>query len=207
MGRPWEVAVAIASHPLLVMAAATPNSGGSSREMAVSPASYDRWRGAGWRVQKPLTWKCVPPARWCWRARSPGRGAARCCPSATTWAFYGGVEAFTFVRFPVVTSGVTRCFSSTPQRPSRRHDEAMRERAVALNPDLTRRFLTQADPRRSVDFFLPMERAEATSWAVIAIDKAYPGQAKRAAMASGAPLPVHLHSSSWWWSTASINIS
>ena len=74
-------------------------------------------------------------------------------------------------------------FSGRPPK-----EEAML--AIALNRIYTP-ILRQQIPEIT-DFFLPME-ALSYKLAVISIDKAYPGQAKRAAMAFWSAPPHHLH--------------
>jgi 4-hydroxy-3-polyprenylbenzoate decarboxylase len=97
--------------------------------------------------------------------------------------FYGGIEASPLVRFHCITHRRNPIFLTTfSGRPPK--EEAML--AIALNRIYTP-ILRQQIPE-IVDFFLPME-ALSYKLAVIAIDKAYPGQARRAAMAFWSALP------------------
>ena len=97
--------------------------------------------------------------------------------------FYGGVESSPLVRFHCVTQRRDPIFLTTfSGRPPK--EEAML--AIALNRIYTPILRQQVS--EIVDFFLPME-ALSYKLAVIAIDKSYPGQAKRAAMAFWSALP------------------
>jgi 4-hydroxy-3-polyprenylbenzoate decarboxylase len=97
--------------------------------------------------------------------------------------FYGGVEASPLVRIHCVTQRRQPIYFTTfSGRPPK--EDAML--AIALNRIYTP-ILRQQIPE-IVDFFLPMEGLS-YKLAVIAIDKAYPGQAKRAAMAFWSALP------------------
>ena len=104
-------------------------------------------------------------------------------PFGDHMGFYGGVEASPLVRFHCVTQRRNPVFLTTfSGRPPK--EDAML--AIALNRIYTP-ILRQQIPE-IVDFFLPMEGLS-YKLAVIAIDKAYPGQAKRAAMAFWSALP------------------
>jgi 4-hydroxy-3-polyprenylbenzoate decarboxylase len=97
--------------------------------------------------------------------------------------FYGGVEDSPLVRFHCMTQRRSPIFLTTfSGRPPK--EEAML--AIALNRIYTPILRQQIPEIR--DFFLPME-ALSYKLAVISIDKAYPGQAKRAAMAFWSALP------------------
>jgi len=97
--------------------------------------------------------------------------------------FYGGVEDSPLVRIQCITQRRNPIYFTTfSGRPPK--EDAML--AIALNRIYTP-ILRQQIPE-IVDFFLPMEGLS-YKLAVIAIDKAYPGQAKRAAMAFWTALP------------------
>jgi 4-hydroxy-3-polyprenylbenzoate decarboxylase len=97
--------------------------------------------------------------------------------------FYGGAEDSPLVRIHCITQRRDPLFLTTfSGRPPK--EEAML--AIALNRIYTP-ILRQQIPE-IVDFFLPMEGLS-YKLAVIAIDKAYPGQARRAAMAFWSALP------------------
>jgi 4-hydroxy-3-polyprenylbenzoate decarboxylase len=104
-------------------------------------------------------------------------------PFGDHMGFYGGVEASPLVRFHCVTHRrepiLLTTFSGRPPK-----EEAML--AIALNRLYTP-ILRQQIPE-IVDFFLPME-ALSYKLAILSIDKAYPGQARRAAMAFWSALP------------------
>jgi 4-hydroxy-3-polyprenylbenzoate decarboxylase len=97
--------------------------------------------------------------------------------------FYGGVEDSPLVRIQCISQRRNPIYFTTfSGRPPK--EDAML--AIALNRIYTP-ILRQQIPE-IVDFFLPMEGLS-YKLAVIAIDKAYPGQAKRAAMAFWTALP------------------
>ena len=97
--------------------------------------------------------------------------------------FYGGVEDSPLVRIQCVTQRRNPIYFTTfSGRPPK--EDAML--AIALNRIYTP-ILRQQIPE-IVDFFLPMEGLS-YKLAVIAIDKAYPGQARRAALAFWSALP------------------
>ncbi|MEB3322587.1 MAG: UbiD family decarboxylase [Synechococcaceae cyanobacterium] len=180
LGRPLEVAVAIGVHPLLVLAAATP-----------IPVQLSEWlfaglyAGEGVRLAKCRTLDLQVPAHSevvLEGTISPGEEAAD-GPFGDHMGFYGGVEASPLVRFHCLTHRRDPVFLTTfSGRPPK--EEAML--AIALNRIYTP-ILRQQIPE-IVDFFLPME-ALSYKLAVLAIDKAYPGQARRAAMAFWSVLP------------------
>lgn len=180
LGRPLEVAVAIGVHPLLVMAAATP-----------IPVQLSEWlfagiyAGEGVRLAKCKTVDLEVPSHSevvLEGTISPGEERPD-GPFGDHMGFYGGVEASPLVRFQCVTQRKNPVFLTTfSGRPPK--EEAML--AIALNRIYTP-ILRQQIPE-IVDFFLPMEGLS-YKLAVIAIDKAYPGQAKRASMAFWSALP------------------
>jgi 4-hydroxy-3-polyprenylbenzoate decarboxylase len=104
-------------------------------------------------------------------------------PFGDHMGFYGGVEDSPLVRFQCVTQRRDPVYFTTfSGRPPK--EDAML--AIALNRIYTP-ILRQQIPEIA-DFFLPMEGLS-YKLAVIAIDKAYPGQARRAAMAFWSALP------------------
>ena len=180
MGKKLEIAIAIGVHPLLVMAAATP-----------IPVQLSEWLfaglygGEGVRLARCKTLDLDVPSHSevvLEGTITPGEELAD-GPFGDHMGFYGGVEASPLVRFHCVTHRRDPVFLTTfSGRPPK--EEAML--AIALNRIYTP-ILRQQIPE-IVDFFLPME-ALSYKLAVIAIDKAYPGQAKRAAMAFWSALP------------------
>ena len=180
LGKPLEVAVAIGVHPLLVMAAATP-----------IPVQLSEWlfagiyAGEGVRLARCKTVNLEVPSHSevvLEGTITPGELGPD-GPCGDHMGFYGGEEASPLVRFHCVTQRRKPVFLTTfSGRPPK--EEAML--AIALNRLYTP-ILRQQIPE-IVDFFLPMEGLS-YKLAVLAIDKAYPGQAKRAAMAFWSALP------------------
>ncbi|QNI73246.1 UbiD family decarboxylase [Synechococcus sp. NOUM97013] len=180
MGKKLEVAVAIGVHPLLVMAAATP-----------IPVQLSEWlfagiyAGEGVRLSRCKTLDLKVPSHSevvLEGTITPGEVLPD-GPFGDHMGFYGGVEDSPLVRFHCMTQRRDPMFLTTfSGRPPK--EEAML--AIALNRIYTP-ILRQQIPEIK-DFFLPME-ALSYKLAVISIDKAYPGQAKRAAMAFWSALP------------------
>lgn len=180
MGKKLEVAIAIGVHPLLVMAAATP-----------IPVQMSEWlfaglyAGEGVRLCRCKTIDLMVPSHSeivLEGTITPGEELPD-GPCGDHMGFYGGVESSPLVRFQCITHRRHPIFSATfSGRPPK--EEAML--AIALNRIYTP-ILRQQIPE-IVDFFLPME-ALSYKLAVISIDKAYPGQARRAAMAFWSALP------------------
>jgi 4-hydroxy-3-polyprenylbenzoate decarboxylase len=180
LGKKLEVAVAIGVHPLLVMAAATP-----------IPVQLSEWlfaglyAGEGVRLATCKTLNLEVPSHSevvLEGTITPGEELPD-GPCGDHMGFYGGEELSPLVRFHCVTQRREPIFLTTfSGRPPK--EEAML--AIALNRIYTP-ILRQQIPE-IVDFFLPMEGLS-YKLAVIAIDKAYPGQAKRAAMAFWSALP------------------
>ena len=179
-GQPLEVAVALGVHPLLVLAAATP-----------IPVQLSEWlfaglyAGEGVRLAKCRTVNLEVPSHSevvLEGTITPGEELPD-GPFGDHMGFYGGIEASPLVRFHCITHRrdpvLLTTFSGRPPK-----EEAML--AIALNRIYTP-ILRQQIPE-IVDFFLPME-ALSYKLAVLAIDKAYPGQARRAAMAFWSALP------------------
>ncbi|MFM8525765.1 MAG: UbiD family decarboxylase, partial [Cyanobacteriota bacterium] len=180
MGKKLEIAIAIGVHPLLVMAAATP-----------IPVQLSEWLfagiygGEGVRLCRCRTLDLEVPAQSelvLEGTITPGEELAD-GPFGDHMGFYGGVEDSPLVRIQCVTQRRDPIYFTTfSGRPPK--EDAML--AIALNRIYTP-ILRQQIPE-IVDFFLPMEGLS-YKLAVIAIDKAYPGQAKRAAMAFWSALP------------------
>ncbi|QNI48676.1 UbiD family decarboxylase [Synechococcus sp. A15-60] len=180
MGKKLEVAVAIGVHPLLVMAAATP-----------IPVQLSEWlfagiyAGEGVRLSRCKTLDLKVPSHSevvLEGTITPGEVLPD-GPFGDHMGFYGGVEDSPLVRFHCMTQRRDPMFLTTfSGRPPK--EEAML--AIALNRIYTP-ILRQQIPEIK-DFFLPME-ALSYKLAVISIEKAYPGQAKRAAMAFWSALP------------------
>ncbi len=180
MGKKLEIAVAIGVHPLLVMAAATP-----------IPVQMSEWlfaglyAGRGVRLTRCKTVDLQVPSHSelvLEGTITPGEELAD-GPFGDHMGFYGGIENSPLIRFHCITHRKDPIFLTTfSGRPPK--EEAMM--AIALNRIYTP-ILRQQIPEIT-DFFLPME-ALSYKLAIISIDKAYPGQAKRAAMAFWSALP------------------
>jgi 4-hydroxy-3-polyprenylbenzoate decarboxylase len=197
MGQKLEVAIAIGVHPLLVMAAATP-----------IPVQLSEWlfaglyAGEGVRLTGCKTLDLQVPSHSevvLEGTITPGEEVAD-GPFGDHMGFYGGVEASPLVRFHCMTQRRNPIFLTTfSGRPPK--EEAML--AIALNRIYTPILRQQVS--EIVDFFLPME-ALSYKLAIIAIDKAYPGQAKRAAMAFWSALPQFTYTKFVVVVDASINV-
>ncbi len=180
LGKPLEIAIAIGVHPLLVLAAATP-----------IPVQLSEWlfaglyAGEGVRLARCKTVNLEVPSHSevvLEGTITPGEELAD-GPFGDHMGFYGGVEDSPLVRIQCVSQRRDPIYFTTfSGRPPK--EDAML--AIALNRIYTP-ILRQQIPE-IVDFFLPMEGLS-YKLAVIAIDKAYPGQAKRAAMAFWSALP------------------
>ena len=180
MGKKLEVAIAIGVHPLLVMAAATP-----------IPVHMSEWlfaglyAGEGVRLTKCKTIDLQVPSHSeviLEGTITPGE-EKKDGPFGDHMGFYGGIENSPLIRFHCMTHRKNPIFLTTfSGRPPK--EEAML--AIALNRIYTP--ILRKQVTEIVDFFLPME-ALSYKLAVISIDKSYPGQAKRAAMAFWSALP------------------
>jgi 4-hydroxy-3-polyprenylbenzoate decarboxylase len=180
-GQNLEVAVAIGVHPLVVLAAATP-----------LPIDMSEWLfaglygGSGLPLAKCKTVDLEVPADSEFVLEgtiTPGEVAID-GPAGDHMGYYGGVnEKAPLIRFNCLTHRQNpiymTAFSGRPPK-----EDAMM--AIALNRIYTP-ILRQQVPE-IIDFFLPME-ALSYKAAVISIDKTYPGQAKRAALAFWSALP------------------
>ncbi len=180
LGKKLEIAIAIGVHPLVVMAAATP-----------IPVQLSEWifaglyAGEGIRLTKCKTIDLQVPSHSeiiLEGTITPGEEMDD-GPFGDHMGFYGGIEKSPLIRFHCATQKKDPIFLTTfSGRPPK--EEAML--AIALNRIYTP-VLRQQIPEIN-DFFLPME-ALSYKLAIISIDKAYPGQAKRAAMAFWSALP------------------
>jgi 4-hydroxy-3-polyprenylbenzoate decarboxylase len=180
LGKPLEIAIAIGVHPLLVMAAATP-----------IPVQLSEWLfaglygGEGVRLAKCASVDLEVPSHSEMVLEGTISHGEQLPdgPFGDHMGFYGGIEDSPLVRIRCITHRRDpihlTTFSGRPPK-----EDAML--AIALNRIYTP-ILRQQVPE-IVDFFLPMEGLS-YKLAVIAIDKAYPGQARRAALAFWSALP------------------
>ncbi|WKT80378.1 UbiD family decarboxylase [Thermosynechococcus sp. PP45] len=179
-GKNLEVAVALGVHPLIIMAAATP-----------IPVDLSEWLfaglygGGGIHLAKCKTVDLEVPAHAEFVLEgtiTPGEVLPD-GPCGDHMGYYGGVEDSPVIHFHCLTHRRNPIYLTTfSGRPPK--EEAMI--ALALNRIYTP-ILRQQVPE-IVDFFLPME-ALSYKAAIISIDKAYPGQARRAALAFWSALP------------------
>jgi 4-hydroxy-3-polyprenylbenzoate decarboxylase len=181
MGKKLEVAVAIGVHPLLVMAAATP-----------IPVQLSEWlfagiyAGEGVRLAPCKTIDLQVPSHSevvLEGTITPGEVSPD-GPFGDHMGFYGGVEDSPLVRFHCMTQ---RRGSCVPHLPSAAVHRRRRRCWPSPSTGFTRRSCVSRFPRSPISSF----RWKRLSYklAVISIDKAYPGQAKRAAMAFWSALP------------------
>jgi len=179
-GKKLEVAIALGVDPLIIMAAATP-----------IPVDLSEWLfaglygGSGVNLARCKTVDLEVPADSEFVLEgtiTPGEVLPD-GPFGDHMGYYGGVEDSPLVRFQCMTHRKDQfyltTFSGLPPK-----EEAMM--AIALNRIYTPILRQQVS--EIVDFFLPME-ALSYKAAIISIDKAYPGQARRAALAFWSALP------------------
>ncbi len=180
-GQKLEVAVAVGMDPLLILAAATP-----------LPIDLSEWlfaglyAGSGIHLAKCKTLDLEIPAQSEFVLEgtiTPGETAPD-GPAGDHIGYYGPRnEAAPLIRFHALTHRrdpvYMTAFSGKPPK-----EDAMM--ALALNRVYTP-ILRQQVPE-IVDFFLPMEGLS-YKVAVLSIDKSYPGQARRAALAFWSALP------------------
>jgi 4-hydroxy-3-polyprenylbenzoate decarboxylase len=181
LGQPLEVAVAIGVDPLIILAAATP-----------LPIDLSEWlfaglyAGTGIQLAKCKTVDLEVPADSeivLEGTITPG-AVGKDGPAGDHMGYYGGVnEAAPLIHFHCLTHRKTPIYLTTFSGRPPKEDAMM---ALALNRIYTP-ILRQQVPE-IIDFFLPME-ALSYKAAVISIDKAYPGQARRAALAFWSALP------------------
>ncbi len=180
-GKKLEIAIALGVHPLIIMAAATP-----------IPVDLSEWLfaglygGSGVRLAKCKTIDLEVPAdseMVLEGTITPGETMLD-GPFGDHMGYYGPVTPDApLIRFSCVTHRKDPVYLTTfSGRPPK--EEAMI--AIALNRIYTPILRQQVS--EIVDFFLPME-ALSYKAAIISIDKAYPGQARRAAMAFWTALP------------------
>lgn len=179
-GKKLEIAIALGVDPLIIMAAATP-----------IPVDLSEWLfaglygGSGVKLAKCRTLDLEVPADSEFVLEgtiTPGEEAID-GPFGDHMGYYNQPKEGPVIHFNCVTHRRDPIYLTTfSGRPPK--EEAMM--AIALNRIYTP-ILRQQVPE-IVDFFLPME-ALSYKAAVIAIDKAYPGQARRAALAFWSALP------------------
>ncbi|HBB33358.1 MAG TPA: UbiD family decarboxylase [Cyanobacteria bacterium UBA8803] len=179
-GKKLEIAIALGVDPLIIMAAATP-----------IPVDLSEWLfaglygGSGVQLAKCKTLDLEVPADSEFVLEgtiTPGEMLPD-GPFGDHMGYYGGVEDSPLIRFHCMTHRQNPIYLTTfSGRPPK--EEAMM--AIALNRIYTP-ILRQQVPEIK-DFFLPME-ALSYKAAIISIDKAYPGQARRAALAFWSALP------------------
>lgn len=179
-GKKLEIAIALGVDPLIIMAAATP-----------IPVDLSEWLfaglygGSGVKLAKCKTVDLEVPADSEFVLEgtiTPGEMLPD-GPFGDHMGYYGGVENSPLVRFQCITQRKDPIYLTTfSGRPPK--EEAMM--AIALNRIYTP--ILRQQVAEIVDFFLPME-ALSYKAAIISIDKAYPGQARRAALAFWSALP------------------
>lgn len=179
-GKKLEIAIALGIDPLLVMAAATP-----------IPVDLSEWLfaglygGSGVKLAKCKTLDLEVPADAEFILEgtiTPGETMPD-GPFGDHMGYYGGVEDAPLIRFHCMTHRKDPIYLTTfSGRPPK--EEAML--AIALNRIYTPILREQVS--EIVDFFLPMESLSYKA-AIISIKKAYPGQARRAALAFWSALP------------------
>lgn len=179
-GQKLEVAIALGVDPLVILAAATP-----------IPVDLSEWLfaglygGGGINLAKCKTVDLEVPADSEFVLEgtiTPGEMLPD-GPFGDHMGYYGGVEDSPLIRFHCLTHRKNPIYLTTfSGRPPK--EEAMM--ALVLNRIYTPILRQQVS--EIVDFFLPME-ALSYKAAIISIDKAYPGQARRAALAFWSALP------------------
>jgi len=179
-GKKLEIAIALGVDPLIIMAAATP-----------IPVDLSEWLfaglygGSGVSLTRCKTLDLQVPADSEFVLEgtiTPGEVMSD-GPFGDHMGYYGGAEDSPLIRFHCVTHRRDPIYLTTfSGRPPK--EEAMM--AIALNRTYTPILRQQASEITA--FFLPRE-ALSYKAAIISIDKAYPGQAKRAALAFWSALP------------------
>jgi 4-hydroxy-3-polyprenylbenzoate decarboxylase len=180
-GKKLEVAIALGVDPLIILAAATP-----------LPIDLSEWLfagiygGTGVHLAKCKTVDLEVPADSEFVLEgtiTPGEGASD-GPCGDHIGVYGPENPNApLIRFHCLTHRKNPLYLTTFSGRPPKEDAMM---AIALNRIYTP-ILRQQVPE-IVDFFLPME-ALSYKAAIVSIDKAYPGQAKRAALAFWSALP------------------
>lgn len=179
-GKKLEVAIALGVDPLIIMAAATP-----------IPVDLSEWLfaglygGSGVALTRCKTVDLEVPADAEFVLEgtiTPGEMLPD-GPFGDHMGYYGGVEDSPLIQFQCLTHRKDPIYLTTfSGRPPK--EEAMM--AIALNRIYTPILRQQIS--EICDFFLPMD-ALSYKMAIISIDKAYPGQARRAALAFWSALP------------------
>ncbi|MGD1851767.1 MAG: UbiD family decarboxylase [Cyanophyceae cyanobacterium] len=179
-GKKLEVAIALGVDPLVLMAAATP-----------IPVDLSEWLFAGLygktgvHLAKCKTVNLDVPAH----SDIVLEGTLTTGemlpdgPFGDHMGYYGGVEDSPVVRFHCMTHRHNPIYTTTFSGRPPKEDAMM---AIALNRVYTPILRNQVS--EITDFFLPME-ALSYKAAIISIKKAYPGQARRAALAFWSALP------------------
>jgi 4-hydroxy-3-polyprenylbenzoate decarboxylase len=180
-GEKLEVTIALGVDPLIIMAAATP-----------LPVDLSEWlfaglyggTGVGLAKCKTLDLEVPADSEFVLEGTiTPGETGID-GPAGDHMGYYGGVnEKAPLLHFHCMTHRKDPIYLTTFSGRPPKEDAMM---AIALNRIYTP-ILRQQVPE-IVDFFLPME-ALSYKAAVISIDKAYPGQARRAALAFWSALP------------------
>ena len=180
-GEKLEVAIALGVDPLIIMAAATP-----------LPVDLSEWLfaglygGTGVHLARCKTVDLEVPADSEFVLEgtiTPGQTGID-GPAGDHMGYYGPVkEDAPLLQFHCMTHRKNPIYLTTFSGRPPKEDAMM---AIALNRIYTP-ILRQQVPE-IIDFFLPME-ALSYKAAVISIDKAYPGQARRAALAFWSALP------------------
>ncbi|RFP55048.1 MAG: UbiD family decarboxylase [Limnothrix sp. CACIAM 69d] len=179
-GQKLEVAIALGADPLLLMAAATP-----------IPVDLSEWLfaglygGSGVHLTKCKTLDLEVPANceMILEGTIDPSETAIDGPFGDHMGYYGPAAPGPLLRVHAVTHRKDPIYLTTfSGRPPK--EEAMM--AIALNRIYTPILRTQVP--EITDFFLPMEGLSYKA-AIISIDKAYPGQARRAALAFWSALP------------------
>ena len=179
-GQKLEVAIALGVDPLIIMAAATP-----------IPVDLSEWLfaglygGSGVALAKCKTLDLEVPADSEFVLEgtiAPGE-MQEDGPFGDHMGYYGGVEDSPLIRFHCLTQRHNPIYLTTFSGRPPKEEAAI---AIALNRIYTPILRQQVS--EIADFFLPME-ALSYKAAIISIDKAYPGQARRAALAFWSALP------------------
>ena len=180
-GEKLEVAIALGVDPLLILAAATP-----------LPVDLSEWlfaglySGQGVHLAKCKTVNLEVPAASeivLEGTITPGETAID-GPAGDHIGYYGPVrDTAPLIRFQCMTHRKAPVYLTTFSGRPPKEDAMM---ALALNRIYTPILRMQVP--EIIDFFLPME-ALSYKAAILSIDKAYPGQARRAAFAFWTALP------------------